>query len=156
MRRFTVAAIYALGVCALPSCTPPPPAPPPVAPAELTSTDGTVSFSTGAFAVGIGFEWGSGILNFRGHQYPFKISGLSVLDVGATGTSGTGTVHNLYNIADFNGNYVAVSAGATVVGGGSVTSLRNPSGVVIDAVSPAQGGRLTIGPGGVNITRTGQ
>jgi hypothetical protein len=95
-------------------------------------------------------------LTFHGQQYPFKVSGLSVLDVGATGISGTGTVRNLRNIADFSGNYVAFSAGVAVAGGGSVTSLRNQNGVEINDVSTAQGVRLTLAPGGVNITLTGQ
>jgi hypothetical protein len=149
-----IVTIATLGVCALASCAPNPPA----APATATQgpNEGTVSFTGGAFALGIGFQWGNGILAFQGKQYPFKVSGLSVLDVGATGISGTGTVRNLHNVADFSGNYVAFSAGVTVAGGGSVTSLRNQNGVVIDNVSTAQGLRLTLAPGGVNITLSSQ
>jgi hypothetical protein len=154
MYRVVVTTIAALGVGVLASCASPPPTPQPTA--NLSPTEGTVTFSGGAVAVGIGFQWGSGVLTFQGQQYPFKVSGLSVLDVGATGISGTGTVRNLRNVADFSGNYVAFSAGLTVAGGGSVTSLRNQNGVVIDDVSTAQGVRLTLAPGGVNITLTGQ
>jgi hypothetical protein len=95
-------------------------------------------------------------LTYQGRQYPFKLSGLSVLDVGATGVTGSGTVHNLRNIADFSGNYVAFTAGATLAGGGSVSALRNQNGVVIDSVTTNQGGRLTLAPGGVSVTLTGQ
>jgi hypothetical protein len=84
------------------------------------------------------------------------MNGLSVLDVGVSSITGSGTVRNLSKIADFSGNYVSATAGATVAGGGSVTSLRNQNGVVIDGVTTAQGARLTLAPGGVNITLTGQ
>jgi hypothetical protein len=154
MQRFMVATIALLGVCALASCAPNPPAPPSTA--NLGPSEGTVTFTGGAFAVGIGFQWGNGILTYQGHQYAFKVNGLSVLDVGVTGVSGSGTVRNLHNVADFSGNYVSITAGVTVAGGGSVTSLRNQNGVVIDGVTTAQGVRLTLAPGGVNITLSGQ
>jgi len=145
--------IATLGVYAVASCAPSPP--PPSATANLGSSEGTVTFSGGAFAVGIGFQWGSGILTYQGHQYPFKVNGLSILDVGVSGVSGSGTVHNLHSVADFSGNYVSISAGVTIAGGGSVTSLRNQNGVVIDARATAQGARLTLAPGGVSITLSG-
>jgi hypothetical protein len=147
-------AIAALSVCALTSCASNPPPPPPAA--TLSPTEGTVTFSGGAFAVGIGFQWGNGTLTYQGQQYPFRLNGLSVLDIGVSGVTGSGTVRNLRNVADFSGNYVAATAGVTVAGGGSVTSLRNQNGVVIDGVTTAQGARLTLAPGGVNITLSGQ
>jgi hypothetical protein len=119
-------------------------------------TEGTVTFTGGAVAIGIGFQWGNGTLTYQGQQYPFKLNGLSVVDVGVTRMTGTGTVRNLHNVADFSGNYVSVSAGATIAGGGSVTTLRNQNGVVIDGITTAQGVRLTLAPGGVNVTLSGQ
>jgi hypothetical protein len=79
-----------------------------------------------------------------------------VVDVGVTRVTGSGTVRNLHNVADFSGNYVSIAAGATVAGGGAVMSLRNQNGVVIEGVTTAQGLRLTLAPGGVNITLSGQ
>jgi len=73
-----------------------------------------------------------------------------------TRVTGSGTVRNLSKLTDFSGNYVSISAGATVAGGGSVTSLRNQNGVVIEGISTAQGVRLTLAPGGVSITLAGQ
>jgi hypothetical protein len=147
------AAIAALSVCALASCAP---KPPPPSAADLGLKEGTVTFSGGAVAIGIGFQWGNGTLTFRGQQYQFRVNGLTVVDVGASRITGSGTVRNLHNVADFSGNYVSIAAGATVAGGGSVGSLRNQNGVVIDGVTTAQGVRLTLAPGGVNITLTGQ
>lgn len=150
-------AILGIGTGALVSCAPQQ-APPPetVAAANQTSTEGTISFTGGAFALGIGFQWGSGTLNFRGRQYPFRVRGLSVVDVGAARVSATGTVRNLRNVADFSGNYVAATAGVTVAGGAAVGTLRNQNGVTIEGLSTTQGLRLTLAPGGINITLTGQ
>lgn len=154
MNRLTVTAIATLSTCVLASCASQPPPPP--ATVSLVATEGTVSFSGGAFALGIGLQWGNGTLTYRGQQYPFKMNGLSLLDVGVSSITGSGTVHNLSKVADFSGNYVSATAGATVAGGGSVTTLRNQNSVVIDGITTAQGARLTLAPGGVNITLTGQ
>jgi hypothetical protein len=153
MYRPMVAVIAALGVCVLASCASNPPVP---ATANPGPGEGTVTFSGGAVAIGIGFQWGGGTLTFQGRQYPFRLDGLSVVDVGVTRITGSGTVRNLRNAADFSGNYVSVTAGVTLAGGGSVTSLRNQNGVVIDGVTTAQGVRLTLAPGGVNITLSAQ
>ena len=114
--RRPVLGLVLVGTAALAGCAQPPPPPPPsgAAPADATSTEGAISFSGGAVAAGIGFRWGSGTLTFRGAQYPFSMSGLSVIDVGITSVTGSGRVHNLHNVADFSGNYVAFTAGATV------------------------------------------
>jgi hypothetical protein len=48
-------------------------------------------------------------------------------------------VYNLAKIEDFDGNYTAVSAGATVAGGGSATAMQNQNGVVIKMHSTNQG-----------------
>ena len=124
MHVLKIATAAALGMAALAGCTSQSTPPPPTV-ANVGTTEGTVTFTGGAVAVGIGFQWGSGTLTFQGQQYPFRVSGLSVVDVGITRITGSGTVRNLRRLADFNGNYVSISAGATLAGGGSVTSLRN-------------------------------
>lgn len=160
MHRFKVVTIAVFGMGALAGCAsqPPPSQPPPGPPptANLSATDGSIAFSGGAVAIGVGFQWGGGTLTYQGRQYPFRMNGLSVVDIGVTRVTGSGTVHNLRNVADFSGNYVSFSAGVAVAGGGSVASLRNQNGVVIDKVTTAQGVRLTLAPGGVNITLSGQ
>jgi hypothetical protein len=155
MRRFMIAAVALLSLGSLASCASQQPAAPAMA-ANPGATEGTVTFTGGAVAIGIGFQWGNGTLTYQGRQYSFKLDGLSVVDVGVTRMTGTGTVRNLRNVADFGGNYVSLSAGATVAGGGSVTTLRNQNGVVIDGISTSQGVRLTLAPGGVNVTLSGQ
>jgi hypothetical protein len=155
MRNFITATVSLICIASVAGCASQQPAAPPMA-ANSGTTEGSVTFSGGAVAVGIGFQWGNGTLTYQGRQYPFKLDGLSVVDVGVTRMTGTGTVRNLRRVADFSGNYVSVSAGATLAGGGSATTLRNQNGVVIDGVSTAQGARLTLAPGGVNITLLGQ
>ena len=154
MHRIVTTALVALGICALTSCASQPP--PAAAGANLGPTAGTVTFSGGAVAIGVGFQWGNGTLTYQGQQYQFRMNGLSVLDVGVSSVTGSGTVRNLYKVADFSGNYIAATAGATVAGGGSVTRLRNQNGVGIEGITTAQGARLTLAPGGVNLTLAGQ
>ena len=57
--------------------------------------DATLRLSTGGFALGIGVNWGSGTLTYKGKNYPVKVKGLSVGRVGVTSSSGYGEVFNL-------------------------------------------------------------
>jgi hypothetical protein len=150
--RTTMSAL-ALGAAMLAGCAAPP-APPPLAAAGSATTTGTVTFSGGAAALGIGFQWGSGVLTYGGVDYPFRVSGISIIDVGLARVTGSGRVSGLHSLSDFNGNYVAVTAGATLAGGASASALRNQNGVTIDGIATSQGARLTLAPSGVNITLT--
>ena len=96
------------------------------------STEPTVKLSGGSTAVGIGANWGEGILTFEGYEYPFSVRGLTIGDVGAHGFTGSGRVHNLKRAEDFNGNYTGLGVGLTIAGGGSAVTMRNQNGVTID------------------------
>src|SRR5207244_6108594 len=74
----------------------------------------TVKLSGGSTAVGVGANWGDGILTFEGYQYPFSVRGLTIGDVGAHGFTGSGSVHNLKRPEDFSGNYTGLGGGLTV------------------------------------------
>ena len=113
--------------------------------------DGTLEFNGGSVAAGIGVSWGAGVLKYKGKSYAFKVSGLSVGNVGAGTTSALGEVFNLKSLDDFNGNYVAGAAGAAVAGGGAVASMKNQNGVKINVKATTQGAKLTLGGGGVDI-----
>jgi len=52
--------------------------------AQAAGPDATLRLSGGSFALGIGFNWGSGTLTYKGKNYPVKVNGLSVGKVGAT------------------------------------------------------------------------
>lgn len=121
-------------------------------PAEGDKPDGWVTLSGGSVAAGIGFSWGNGELNYSGNSHHFKMSGLSLVDVGATSISGSGTVYNLHSLDDFSGNYTAASAGMTIAGGGSAVWLRNQHGVVIKVVTSEKGLKFNLAAHGVNVT----
>src|SRR5256885_14391433 len=73
--------------------------------------DATLRLSTGGFALGIGVNWGSGTLTYRGKDYPVKVKGLSVGRVGATGFLVLGGVSNLSIFQVFTGIYTVRGAG---------------------------------------------
>jgi hypothetical protein len=111
----------------------------------------TVDLSGGSIAAGVGYVWGSGSLTFEGKKYPFKLSGLSIVDVGAAHLAGSGVVYNLKTPSDFAGTYTAAAAGITIAGGGSVAVLRNEHGVVIKMLSTTEGLRFNLSANGIDI-----
>lgn len=122
-------------------------------PVEATSAPSAkINFSGGEIAAGIGYTWGNGTIAFEGMQRSFHISGLSIVNVGVTTVTATGEVFNLKRIEDFAGNYAAVSAGASLGGGGSYTYLRNQNGVVIKVTSTTAGVAFKLSTNGVNIS----
>ena len=113
--------------------------------------DATVELSGGAVAAGIGYQWGHGDVVYQGQKHRFSLSGLSIVDVGASNISATGVVYNLKNLNDLNGNYVAASVGLTVAGGGSAQYLRNEHGVVIKLLETSRGLRFNLSANGVKV-----
>src|ERR1700678_4706545 len=85
---------------------------PPVAQGSIPS--GHVWLSGGSVAIGIGYSWGHGTLYNSKDQkeYKFKISGVSVADVGAAGIPAEGEVYNLTTPAAPAANTSAARAGA--------------------------------------------
>jgi hypothetical protein len=113
---------------------------------------GTLTFTGGSVALGIGYTWGNGTLDFQGAQRPFSVSGLSVVNVGVTNITASGQVFNLKKIEDFNGVYTAATAGGTLAGGGSIAYLRNQNGVFMKITSTTQGLSLQLSADGVKFT----
>lgn len=122
--------------------------------AEGAIPSGYVWLSGGSVAIGIGYTWGHGTLyNSKDQkQYKFKLSGVSVADVGGAGITAEGEVYNLSSPADFGGNYTAAAAGVTVIEGGSVAYLKNDKGVVIKLHSQSGGLRFNLSADGMHIT----
>jgi uncharacterized protein YjeT (DUF2065 family) len=112
--------------------------------------DGQLRLTGGAVAAGIGYVWGSGRLDFGG-AHTVKISGLSIIDVGAAKIDAHGSVYNLKKLSDFNGTYTSFAAGATIAGGGGVAYLRNQNGVVIRLGSATEGLRFNLSASGVTL-----
>src|SRR5262245_28864614 len=120
--------------------------------AQENRPSGTLRLSEGSVAVGIGFSWGSGALTYEGKEYPFNVEGLSVADVGISRATATGMVYNLTKLADFEGNYTAIAAGAAVGGGAGATTMRNQNGVVIDLLGTTEGIKFNLSVDGVRLT----
>lgn len=114
--------------------------------------DATLVFTGGSVAAGIGYSWGSGTLTYNGKEYPFSVEGLSVGSVGASSVTASGDVYNLKTLDDFNGNYAAGTAQATVGGGAGATAMQNQKSVVLKIVSTTQGLDFKFAADGVKIT----
>src|SRR5947199_8393518 len=116
--------------------------------------DATFRLSTGGFALGIGVNWGSGTLTYRGKDYPVKVKGLSVGRVGATSSSACGEVFNLQHLQDFNGHYTVSGAGTrgvTLGAGKTGTIMSNQAGVIVRVSSTQQGVAVNATGGGVDL-----
>jgi hypothetical protein len=121
--------------------------------AETEKTpDATLKLSEGQVAVGIGWSWGKGVLTLNGKDYPFKIGGLSVLDVGITKAEAEGKVYNLKKLEDFNGTYVSAAAAATLGVGAGATAMKNDKGVLIYLFPKTKGVNLKLAGEGVKFT----
>jgi hypothetical protein len=70
--------------------------------AQAKKPDATLSLTEGTVGVGIGYSWGKGALSYKGKT--------------------SGTVYDPKKIEDFDGNYTAAGAGATIGGGAGVTA----------------------------------
>lgn len=90
----------------------------------------SVVFAKAGLIVGAGK--GRGVLTYRGRDYPFRVSGLSLgITVGASAMRLTGRVSGLRELKDFSGTYDAVGAGGALVGGFGGVQLTNQKGVTI-------------------------
>ena len=80
----------------------------------------------------IGATGGSGVLTFRGRNYPLSIGGLDFgLVFGGSVTDLHGTVTNIRRPSDVAGVYAAGGVGAAVVAGARAIVLTNPKGAVL-------------------------
>jgi len=116
--------------------------------------DATLRLSGGGFALGIGVNWGSGTLTYRGKDYPVKVKGLSVGRVGVTSSSANGEVFNLKHLQDFNGHYNVGGAGTrgvTLGAGKTGTIMSNQAGVIVRVSSTQNGVAVNATGGGVDM-----
>jgi hypothetical protein len=120
--------------------------------AQEEKPDASLTLSKGQVAVGIGWSWGGGVLSFKGKKYPFKVGGLSVVDVGVTKGDAVGKVYHLKRLKDFNGTYTGAAAEGTIGGGAGISTMKNQNGVVIKLQSTTQGVNFKLAGEGVKIT----
>lgn len=88
----------------------------------------------------VGGGAGSGELIWRGHRYPFRVSGVSFgITAGATVGRFDGWASGIRHVGDFAGSYSSVGGGAALVGGINGVHLRNDKGVTIVLQGPKAG-----------------
>jgi len=119
--------------------------------AQDKEPDAYLELTEGSVALGIGYSWGSGTLQYKGQKYPVEVKGLSIVDVGITKATAFGKVYGLKKLEDFNGNYTAATAEGTLGGGAGATTMKNQSGVVIDLFTTTKGVNLKLAPSGISL-----
>jgi hypothetical protein len=97
-----------------------------------------VKFVKAGLMVGAG--GGSGVLTYRGRDYPFRVSGLSLgVTAGSSVSWLEGWASGIREVSDFAGTYSSVGAGGALVGGAGGIHLTNEKGVRIDLQGPKAG-----------------
>lgn len=110
-----------------------------------------VVFTKGGFIIGVG--GGRGVLTFRGHHYPFRVSGMSFgATIGASTTDLVGRARNLHSPGDIAGTYSAIGAGGALAAGAGGVALQNARGVILELHGVKVGVELSAAVGGVTIT----
>src|ERR1700676_3996167 len=78
----------------------------------------------------LGAGGGSGVLTYRGRDYPFRVSGLSLgVTAGASISRFEGRASGIRQVSDFAGTYSSVGGGGAFVGGIGGVHLANEKGV---------------------------
>ena len=100
----------------------------------------------------LGGSGGSGTLVFKGKQYPLSVGGVSGgLVFGASQTNLSGRVSNIRRPSDVAGVYGAVGAGAAVVAGARVITLRNEKGALLQLQGQQAGLMVNLDVSGMAI-----
>ena len=113
--------------------------------------DATASFDAKQLRLIFGGAEGKGVLHFKGKDYPFTMTGVTVGGVGYTEAHGTANIYNLKKIEDFPGQYQGIGAGAAAgpsKGGNTFQSMKE---VVITTKSKGEGAALNLGVSSVTI-----
>jgi hypothetical protein len=136
--RLLGAAVFALFACCAAS------------PSRAETGQVRVVFTKGGFIVGVGS--GHGVLYFRGHRYPFTVSGASVgFTIGASTSQLTGYARNLHRPSDIEGTYSAIGAGGALAAGAGGVALQNQKGVVLELAGGKVGVEVSAAVGGVTV-----
>jgi hypothetical protein len=121
--------------------------------ASRAQTPGYVSVVFAKAGVIVGAGGGRGVLTYRGHDYPFRVSGMSLgITIGASAMRLTGDVSGLRELSDFSGAYDAVGGGGALVGGLAGVQLRNKKGVVITLRGLEAGMEFAANRAGIRIS----
>jgi len=115
--------------------------------------DGTVDMQeVQAAYIGSGAA-GTGVLFFRGRQYPFQVGGVGVGGIGLSTVDAAGEVYNLRDISQFPGTYGQARYGFAI-GTSSAGDLwmQNEAGVILHLKAKRTGLILSLGGDAVVIS----
>ncbi len=118
---------------------------------EEKTPSGTISIESTSVAIGVGISWGEGHIKFKGKEYHFSMSGLSIVDFGISKVSAVVEVYDLKKVSDLSGNYVGLKVGISLGGGVGGVRMQNQNGVILRLDSTQKGVALTLGPKGVTL-----
>ena len=111
----------------------------PVTP-SLAQASGHVRLKIVKASVLVGGGVGSGVLTYRGRDYPFRVSGLSLgVAAGASVSRLEGSASGIRQLSDFAGTYDSVGGGGAFVGGFGGVQLGNEKGVRLALQGPRAG-----------------
>jgi hypothetical protein len=120
---------------------------------QAEAATGSISLHIVSAGFIFGVTGGTGVLTFRGHQYPLSIGGISAgATIGASGTDLVGTAYHLHAPGDIEGVYSAIGAGLSVAGGRSAAQLSNARGVVLRLRGRQVGFMFSIDLSGMSIS----
>jgi hypothetical protein len=101
----------------------------------------------------VGAGGGSGVLTYRGRDYPFRVSGLSLgVTAGASASRLEGWASGIRQVGDFAGTYSSVGGGGAFVGGFGGVQLGNEKGVKVALQGPRTGMEFATNLSGVRIS----
>src|SRR3977135_4023540 len=107
---------------------------------SLAQAPGYVRVKFVKAGVMVGAGGGSGVLTYRGRDYPFRVSGLSLgVTAGASVSRLEGWASGMGQGSDFAGSYSSVGGCGAFVGGFGTVHLGNEKGVVIALRGPRAG-----------------
>jgi hypothetical protein len=120
--------------------------------AAQEAPSGTVEISTSTAAIVFGANRGDGVLTLQdGTKHKFSVENLKAGAVGVSTVEATGTVYNLKQLRDFEGDYLEGEAGVAIGVGVSGMTLKNEKGVVIKLQATQLGVNFTLGFGGMYV-----
>jgi hypothetical protein len=97
-------------------------------PSKAETGEVRVDFTKGGFIVGVGS--GHGALFFRGHRYPFEVSGMSVgFTIGSSRANLVGKARNLRTPSDIAGHYSLIGGGVVRAAGAGGVARQNEKSI---------------------------
>ena len=118
---------------------------------ESSRTIATFWLEGGITPAGAGFVWGHGEISYQGSSHAFRLSGLSIADIGAASICADGSVAHLRRLSDFSGSYSASIPEPPVAGSDPVTFLKNERGVVMKLTATDAAWRIHLQVNGLRV-----